>query len=105
MPDDFSFIIDLVGNLGALGFIFWLVWRTTNHTIPRLASSFEDALKLQREDFKVVTAQERQDFHNHVVSHRDFFAAQMERERQVNSQQIDKLVEALKDLKFEVRRG
>lgn len=45
-------MIDLIAALGPMGFVFWLVWRTTSHTIPRLAQRFEEGIEKQRQDFK-----------------------------------------------------
>ena len=87
-------IVKLVANIGSLGIICWLVWHTFTHTIPRLADSFNAALGDQREDFKEA-----------LVTQRDFFAQQMERERQVEDGQTSKIVDAIKDLKEEFRRG
>jgi len=50
--DPTKVMVELVSALGPMGFVFWLVWRTTSHTIPRLAQSFEEAVEKQRQDFK-----------------------------------------------------
>lgn len=47
-----SIMVDLISALGPMGFVFWLVWRTTSHTIPRLANDFRDGIEKQRQDFK-----------------------------------------------------
>lgn len=50
--DPTKIMVDLISALGPMGFVFWLVWRTTSHTIPRLAKGFEDGIEKQRQDFK-----------------------------------------------------
>jgi hypothetical protein len=95
MNQDYALFLDLFSNLGAIGFIFWLTWRTTNHTIPRLAQSFEDSIKVTRDDFKVTLQQQRNDFKELLEQHRDFFAKQVENERS----QIEKLTMAILSIK------
>jgi hypothetical protein len=75
----------LVSALGPMGFVMWLVWRTTNHTIPRLAKSFEDAIDRQRGEFRETLTEQRADFMSSI-----------DRERQVCaklSEAIDKLAD------------
>ena len=87
--------INLFSNLGALTFILWLVWRTTNHTIPRLAKSFEDGLEKARQEYREVLAQQRQDFRDILGEQRDFFADRIESEET----KTHKIIEALKEFK------
>lgn len=82
----------LVSALGPMGFVMWLVYRTTNHTIPRLAKSFEDAGDRQRSDFKEA-----------LNDQRDAFSREMERERQVHTEQMGRLASAVERL--DRRRG
>lgn len=70
----------LISALGPMGFVMWLVWRTTNHTIPALAKSFEDSVERQRADFRASLTEQRADF-----------LAALERERQMCSKLMDKL--------------
>lgn len=104
MGEEGKLLVDLISNLGSLGFVFWLVLRTTNHTIPRLARSFEESLKQSREDFRDLQIRTRDDFREILEETRSFFAAQIERERQFNEVQVSKLIEALKELKGSVGR-
>jgi len=87
--------INLFSNLGALTFILWLVWRTTNHTIPRLAKSFEDGLEKARLEYRETLAQQRQDFRDILCEQRDFFADRIESEET----KTDKIIQALKEFK------
>lgn len=102
---DGQLMMNLVGNLGALGFIFWLVWRTTNHTIPRLAESFEKGITEQRKDHKEEMDRARADYLQALVQQRSDFCAQLERERQLLSDRSVEIATALKDLASEVRDG
>lgn len=77
----------LVSALGPMGFVMWLVYRTTNHTIPRLAKSFEDAGDRQRSDFKEALGDQR-----------DAFSREMERERQVHAEHMGRLASAVERL-------
>lgn len=69
---EYSVIVDLISNVGAMGFVFMLVWRTTNHTIPRLARSFEKATKDAQQDFRNILQQQRDDFRDSLREHREF---------------------------------
>jgi len=99
MGEEGKLLVDLISNLGSLGFVFWLVLRTTNHTIPRLAKSFEESMKQTREDFRDIGIRTRDDFREILEETRSFYAAQIERERQFNELQNNRLIEALKELK------
>lgn len=88
MGGDAQMLMSLIGDLGALGFVLWMAWRMTNHTIPRLAKSFEDATDRQRNDFKEMLKEQR-----------DSCATMMEREREVHGQHVDRIVETLKELR------
>jgi hypothetical protein len=90
-----SSYIDLAGNLGALGFIFWLVWRMSNHTIPRLVDEFKEGLNKQRTDFKEIASLARIDFLSQLAEQRTSFRDQLERERE--SSQI-RMLEILKTI-------
>lgn len=79
-------LVSLIGDLGAIGFVFYMAFRLTNHTIPRLATQFENANERQRQDFKEMLQQQRDAFH-----------AMMEREREVHGQHIQRLVDAIRD--------
>jgi len=102
---DSQMLMNLVGNLGALGFIFWLVWRTTNHTIPRLADSFEKGITNQRQDHKEDMERARADYLQALVQQRNDFCSQLERERTLHSERAGELAQALKELASEVRSG
>lgn len=77
----------LVSALGPMGFVMWLVYRTTHYTIPRLAKGFEEAIDRQRNDFKEIVAEQRQDF-----------LREMGREREVHTEQMDRLASAVERL-------
>lgn len=85
MNPDTSFFIELVGNLGSLGFILWLVWRTTNHTIPRLAKGFEDNIKEARTDFKELLNKQRDDFR-----------ISLNEQRQAHKNEIDTIIDLVR---------
>ena len=92
---DTGMYINLFSNLGALTFILWLVWRTTNYTIPRLAKSFEDGLEKARVEYRDTLAQQRFDFREILCEQRDFFASRIDSE----ASKTDKIIEALKEFK------
>ena len=122
-----NLILELVGNLGAIGIVLWLVVRTTNHTIPRLAKQYEDglekqrsdskdqndkaakvfetSLEKQREDYKTIANQSRQDHLLSLKDHREFFGQQIERERASSSENTKGIIEAIKELKTEIKNG
>lgn len=78
-------LISMVGEFGALGFVFWMAWRLANHTIPRLAKQFETATEKQRQDFKEILAQQRETFHEMI-----------KREREVHGQHVQHIVDAIR---------
>lgn len=55
-------MMELVQVLGPMGFVMWLVHRTTTHTTPKMAKSFEEVIERQRADFKDMLAQQRKDY-------------------------------------------
>jgi len=69
---DYGSIIDLVSNVGAVGFVFLLVWRTFNFTIPKMVKSFELSLKDARQNFRDTLSQQRDDFRDMLREHREF---------------------------------
>ena len=83
--------MDILSQLPPLAFIMWLVWRTTNHTIPRLAESFEANLREAREDFKEMLHQERKDFREMLEKEHEFFEKQMEAKTREVTQVVDLL--------------
>lgn len=103
-------MLQLVSNLGAIGFIFWLVHRTTTHTIPRLAKGFEDATAEQRKDFKEMLENQRQDFKEQSDKQRDScmsmvreqrtqFTEELARERSFSKEHIDRVTQAIKEVR------
>ena len=72
-------LLNLISDLGALGFILWLVHRTTTHTVPRLARSFEDAVERQRQTFIEELRIVRGEFKDEIKTEREFFGSQIER--------------------------
>lgn len=89
-------MVDVVSNLGALGIVLWLIVRFSNHTIPRLAKKFEEALSEARADFKEALANQRADFFKFAEEQRDFFDTRIEAEHD-KMEQFSKL---LKDVKL-----
>jgi cAMP phosphodiesterase len=75
-------MFNIVGDLGAMGIVLWLVIRTTNHTIPKLASTFEEGLRTARADFKAALELQREDFYTFVQEQRTYFADQIKQEHQ-----------------------
>jgi glutathionylspermidine synthase len=83
---DSSMLVQLIGDLGSLGFILWLVHRTTTHTIPRLAKEFAEATEKLRQDFKEILQAQREDFRR-----------ELEREREINGKQTERIIEAIRE--------
>lgn len=81
---DATLVTQLISAFGPFGFVMWLVWRTTNHTIPRLAQSFEAALDRQRAEFREYLQQQRADFERMIV-----------REQQVHQEHVDRMIELI----------
>jgi hypothetical protein len=86
-------VFNVVGDLGAIAIVFWLVIRVTNHTLPRLARTFEEGIRNARADFKVMADQQREDFFKLIEDHREFFARMLKQEHK----KIDQIAELLKD--------
>ena len=84
-----DFFLNLVGNLGALGLIFWLVYRTTSYTLPKITSDFEKSISQARTDYKDMMERERSDFRDIIEEQRAFFASQTE----MNMSRVDKIFE------------
>lgn len=83
----------LIAALGPMGFVMWLVWRTTNHTIPRLAKSFEEAADRQRKEFKEMFQQQRNDFDRIL-----------RREQEISQRHVDAMVKAIGDLTAAIKQ-
>lgn len=96
-------IVGLVTDLGAFGFILWLVHRTFSHTIPRLAGGFEDAIKSMQAAFEKHSDQQREDFREMVQRQREDYERMMAREQELHAGQAEKIVKALDELAREVR--
>ena len=64
-------MMELLQALGPMGFIFWLVHRTTTHTVPRLAKSFEEGIDKQRIDFKELAKQQHESFERMLIRQQD----------------------------------
>jgi hypothetical protein len=73
----YDLMVQLVSALGPMGFVMWLVWRTTNHTIPRLAKNFEEALDRERADFKSIITDQREDFRRELDREREIYFRQI----------------------------
>lgn len=86
MELDTGFFVTLIGDLGSLGFILYLVHRTTTHTIPRLAAEYMQSEQRLREDFKIILTEQRGDF-----------LGALDRERQIQSDQTDRIIQAIRD--------
>ena len=84
--DQGQLFISIVGDLGALGFVFWMTWRMTNYTIPRLASQFEEAIDRQRNDFKEM-----------ILQQQNFFEKQVEREREFQEKRFSAIINAFSE--------
>jgi hypothetical protein len=93
---DVSIIVDLVSNLGSMGFILYLVHRTTTHTIPRLARENHDVEKCQREDFLRAQEQTRADFREALTEQREAFQREMAREREIHGAHVERLLEEIR---------
>jgi len=69
---EYSALVDIIGNIGALGFVLVLFWHTTSHTIPKLTRSFEESTKTARQDFRDMLKTQRDDFREMLKDHRKF---------------------------------
>lgn len=59
---DYQFISDNLSNMGAIGFIILLTWRTFSHTIPKMLEKFEASSKEARAEFRESLQRQRDDF-------------------------------------------
>lgn len=84
--------LQLVESLGPIGFIMFLVWNFQHKTIPRLASENRAAQEQQRQDFRGMFSQQRDDFERIL-----------NREQEVHAEQTQVIVDAVKDLARDVR--
>lgn len=84
--------LNLISNLGAMGFVLWMSFRLTNHTIPRLATQFEEAVERQRQDFKDILQQQRADM-----------LMMVDRQEKAHQEEVQKLVDSVKELAREMR--
>ena len=91
-------IVSLVTDLGAFGFILWLIQRTFSHTIPRLAKDFQDAVAAMQVAFEKSTDKQREDFREIVLLQRKDFERVLQREQEIHAVQTDKIVQALENL-------
>lgn len=82
---DPNVIVQLVSDLGSLGFILYLVHRTTTHTIPRLAQEYLQAEIRLREDFRAMLQQQRDDFRR-----------ELEREREIHGVNVSRLIDEIR---------
>lgn len=101
-------LTQLLTALGPMGFVFWLVWRTTSHTIPRLARSFETGIEKQRQDFKEILTNYRESERAHheeeverLCTSIDNLAKSMVSPQETTTQ----LVSALGELKRIIKNG
>ena len=60
--DNYQFISDNLSNLGAVGFIILLTWRTFAHTIPKMLEKFEASSREARTEFRESLQRQRDDF-------------------------------------------
>lgn len=95
---DPQLIVTLVTDLGAFGFILWLVHRTFSHTIPRLASTFEKGIHTMQKAFSEAADKQRADFKEMVQNQRSDFERIIQREQAIHEAQTDKMVKAIEDL-------
>lgn len=88
---EYGIAMEIISNLGALGVVFWLVYRTFSHTIPRLSKDFAQAIRESREDFKETLKQQRDDYQAALAEQREFFGVQMTAERQQTKDVIEEV--------------
>ena len=69
--DDYQFISDNLSNLGAIGFIILLTWRTFSHTIPKMLEKFEASSREARTEFLASLQRQRDDFRASLSDFRD----------------------------------
>ena len=59
MNESLETFINLSGNLGAVGLVFWLMVRMTSHTLPKITKSLEVALATQSKTFERILDEQR----------------------------------------------
>ena len=94
MVETYQTIVQLIGDLGAIGFVLFLTHRLTTKTIPDLSKEFQDSAAKQRAEFSATLNRQREDF---VKWH--------EREIDTHEKHVSSIVDALKELTKEVRSG
>jgi len=65
----FSEFFPLIREFGSIILIFWLVWRTTQKTLPDIVKKAETAQQKARDDFKEVLKQQREDLLAVISAH------------------------------------
>ncbi len=84
--DTTALMSELIKVLGPIGFILWLVHRTTTHTVPRLAKESMEAQERARQDFKEM-----------LTHQRETFLSEIQREREVYREHLDRIIETIKE--------
>ena len=75
MPDGYSIWFNLVGNLGALGFVFILVWHMMTKQLPKMIRSFQESLKTARDDFRASLNEHKEFYAQQRITDREHMTA------------------------------
>jgi hypothetical protein len=105
----------LLSSLGSAGVAGWVLWQLFTRTLPRILASFEKSLDKQRVDFTAALNQQRKDFEKtmewqressreHMASVVSGIGNTISREREIFSDQITNIVEAIKVLSDKVNK-
>ena len=95
MTPNTQMMVELVSNLGSLGFILWLAHRLTTQTFPRLAQENNEAQATARKENNEAQAVTRKDFKESLALQRDDFRREMDREREIHGQQTSRIIDAI----------
>lgn len=103
--EQFGDIAQLAGGLGAFSLVVWVVRRVFTHTIPRLAKSFEEALKLSQQQFHDELKSCRDDFREELRAQRLDFKSQIHEERELFLSRLDRMSDAIMSLERAIVNG
>jgi hypothetical protein len=94
MSGSLNLFVNLVGNLGAVGLVFWLIIHTYKVTIPSLVKKFEDVADKARADFREEMRIQRKDFSEILEQHRSFFQQRVDAEH-AQFERIAKMIQEM----------
>lgn len=94
-PSELNTLLGVGSNLGALGFIYWLVWRTTNFTLPNMAKTFEETLEKTQNAYDAAIDRHRVDFREVLTEQREFFSERIDSEQG----KVEKFIAAFREFR------